>query len=597
MVGTVKSDSRSALRGEIITNFGELESLAPEWMRLRNAGRRQDVFASPSWARACRQAYGTLWQVYTPVVYDERGLAAILPLKVEGGVLQFIGAPHSDYNDVLCESTAPATILECCLREMLRQPRPWQECVLENVPEDSVLLDMLSRVSTAMKRRIRVTPGALCPGLDLTGDTGEYLDGLLKKKSLVRHEKSLQRLGPVSFRHLEDREEIKGHLPNLFRFHIARRAVAGDASLFLNADTCAFYRALVDELDPKTDLRFSVLELDRQPVAYHFGFESNGAFMWYKPAFDVKLWEYSPGEVLIKKLLEYARDHKLREFDFTVGNETFKDRFANRVRRNRRIHVYGSPAVALRARLLACAGERARGAQRALGVRSGLKARASGLGRRVVRAIRRDGLARVCRRVLAEAFGRLIFRHDEVLVFAADGATAAPGAAGIGMREVAGMREATLADLADLAVQHPEEFTPEKMQRARDRMRRGDVAYVVRQGGACVHVSWVRIRDVIAAQSELGLCCKIELGRPGAVIYDSWTSPEARGQGLFPNVLAGIVHAEAGKGRESFAYCRSRNTVSRRGILKAGFKLRYKMHRVRLCMWLTRGWVSEVMVH
>lgn len=591
MVGTVKSDSRSALRGEIITNFGELEALAHEWMRLRNAGRRQDVFNTPAWARACRQAYGSLWRVYTPVVYDERGLAAILPLKVEGGVLQFLGAPHSDYNDVLCERAAPATILESCLRALLRQPRPWRECVLENVPEDSVLLDMLSRVSTAMKRSIRVTTGALCPGLDLTGDTGEYLDGLIKKKSLVRHEKSLQRLGKVSFRHIEDREEIKGHLPNLFRFHIGRRAVAGDASLFLNADTCAFYRALVDELDPKTDLRFSVLELDRQPVAYHFGFESNGKFIWYKPAFDVKFWDYSPGEVLIKKLLEYARDRELREFDFTVGNETFKDRFANRVRLNYSVCVHCSPAGAFRERLLAFVGERARRVSRALQIRSGLRERARGLGRRAVRAIKRDGLAQTCRRILAESFRRLIFRHDEVLVFAADGVKTALDVEGVGMRE------ATLADLADVAVQHAEEFSPEMMKKARDRMRRGDTAYVVRQGEKCVHVSWGGIREAITAPSELGLCCQIELGRPSAVIYDSWTCPEMRGRGIFPKVLAGIVQVEAGKGRESFVYCPGRNAASWRGIMKAGFKLRYKMHRVRLCMWLTRGWVSEVMVH
>jgi CelD/BcsL family acetyltransferase involved in cellulose biosynthesis len=68
------------------------------------------------------------------------------------------------------------------------------------------------------------------------------------------------------------------------------------------------------------------------PIAYHFGFELDGVLTWYKPSFDPELQQRSPGEVLIKLLLDDALARDLDEFDFTVGSEAFKFRFANLIR-------------------------------------------------------------------------------------------------------------------------------------------------------------------------------------------------------------------------------------------------------------------------
>ena len=56
-----------------------------------------------------------------------------------------------------------------------------------------------------------------------------------------------------------DRDEIKSHLPEFFRQHIARRALVGDPSIFNDPESRSFCEALVDLLDPRDELRFSVL--------------------------------------------------------------------------------------------------------------------------------------------------------------------------------------------------------------------------------------------------------------------------------------------------------------------------------------------------
>ena len=70
-------------------------------------------------------------------------------------------------------------------------------------------------------------------------------------------------------------------------------------------------------------------------VAFHFGMSFNGSFLWYKPSFDLALARRSPGEVLLRQLLLAAQAEAAHTFDFGLGDEPFKYRFATDVPRVR----------------------------------------------------------------------------------------------------------------------------------------------------------------------------------------------------------------------------------------------------------------------
>jgi hypothetical protein len=161
---------------------------------------------------------------------------------------------------------------------------------------------------------------------------------LIRKQSLRRHENALRRQGQISFAHIEDRESIRSHLAMFFHHHVARRAVLGEKSHFLDERTRRVFETLVEELDPKSLLRFAVLYVDKQPIAFHFGFEANGKYILYQTAFSIDYAKCAPGEVLLRKLFAYARDRKLSELDMTRGGESYKDRFCNHIRENLTIH-------------------------------------------------------------------------------------------------------------------------------------------------------------------------------------------------------------------------------------------------------------------
>jgi len=127
-----------------------------------------------------------------------------------------------------------------------------------------------------------------------------------------------------------------------FEQHRSRWARTASPSQFFDPAQRDFYRELVREIHPRGWLRFDVVLFNGAPLAFHFGFEYLRRFIWYKPTFDVRFASRSPGEVLIKFLLEDAIERKVEEFDFTIGSEPFKYRFANRIRSINRMIAFSS---------------------------------------------------------------------------------------------------------------------------------------------------------------------------------------------------------------------------------------------------------------
>jgi CelD/BcsL family acetyltransferase involved in cellulose biosynthesis len=161
-------------------------------------------------------------------------------------------------------------------------------------------------------------------------DRDAVFSSLLGKKHTRRRRNKLQKAGQLRFRHLQAQQAAGSYLNDFFRHHVRRHAAIGKRSVYAAPESCQFIRTLFAKLGSAT--RFGVLELDGRPLAWHFGFQVNGKFLLYQHTFDLDASEYTPGELLLWNLFEYAKDHVAREFDFGKGDEAYKNRFANHSR-------------------------------------------------------------------------------------------------------------------------------------------------------------------------------------------------------------------------------------------------------------------------
>ena len=86
-----------------------------------------------------------------------------------------------------------------------------------------------------------------------------------------------------------------------------------------------FYRNLGPEFLHGGQIHLSLLRLDGEILATHWGAVYRDRFYFLMPTFSGGLWgTYSPGRLLLEDLLEWAIAHRLRVFDFTIGGEEYK---------------------------------------------------------------------------------------------------------------------------------------------------------------------------------------------------------------------------------------------------------------------------------
>jgi CelD/BcsL family acetyltransferase involved in cellulose biosynthesis len=327
-----------------------LPELEAAWTALLNRSANHSVFQTFPWHACWWKAFGGSHELFVILGYMGSELVGIAPMMItrEKGPMgrvrshvRFIGSPNhaSDYCDFITDPAVPA-VLHALLEAMNLLAKGFHRIDLSHFPSHSPNKAGILQYFAGRGARITVEFQADAP-VRILGN-GEEDRKAANKSSLKRHTRFFEKSGDLRFHRCASQREILGYLDVFFEQHKARRAQTDSPSQFVDPAQQFFYRELVSETFRHDWLRFDVVLFDGAPLAFHFGFEYQCRFIWYKPAFDVQFAARSPGEVLLKFLLDDAIGRGLEEFDFTVGSEPFKYRFANMTRSNDRIIVFRS---------------------------------------------------------------------------------------------------------------------------------------------------------------------------------------------------------------------------------------------------------------
>ena len=573
------------VRCELVTDFKRLDQLSLDWQRLTSSDQHAEIFQSWQWSRASCKAYGSISSLCSPVVYEGGQVIGILPLARRGAVIEFLGLPDADYNDIICEEHSTSKVLAAALESILKLSPMWESCVFDNLSARSRIVRYWRTLSPHLRHHLQLTFQHPSPSIIFNDNKDEIISRLVKMRDLKRHYNKLCKRGHLTFRYLESRDEAREHLGHFFDQHIARFALNGLRSQFLEPDRCTFYEALIEELDPRTELRFAVLELDGHPVAYHLGFLQNGKFIHYKPTFDVNYWYCSPGDVLLLYLFKDAQETDIREFDFSVGDEAYKLRFTNHLQRNYTLHLDGHLVASCFKRLARRARQEIRQRPK---LKDFLKAAAFRLKKaalQTARFVKSDDSLRCCCNALLMAFRNIIWTRDEVLLSCYSPETyIGPSCLGIS--------PGSLSQLGHLSLQYPAFLSPAKLREYRARLQQGDQVFITdnRHDGVCI--LWTGWRNEVLIP-QLGAGRALPLRARALLIEEGWSSPHFRSRDVRPEVLRAL--ASQSKGQDTWIYCQHHEVALRRSIEDAGFQPRHRIVRTAFLHWFRRTWVSSLM--
>ena len=302
------------------------------WNALVFQNETNTIFQTYEWHLVWWQVFGDDKELFVISIKEGDTLVGIAPLMIcknKGSrrVLRFISHGESDYSDFIYLK-GKRKILNLFFGFIREQSSRWDEIELNNVPSHTRPSGIIKNICKDEKLYCLKSIITLCPVL-LIKDDPDFTQVVRNKKSLRRHQNYFLKRGKYKVMHLTDGFEIAKYLVPFFQQHIKRWSGTNTQSLFLDQKKSIFYKQLVSTIVDNQWLIFTVLESEDIAIAFHFGFAYNKKFIWYKPSFEISLAKHSPGEVLLKELLDFAAISDFDEFDFTVGDEAFKMRFAN----------------------------------------------------------------------------------------------------------------------------------------------------------------------------------------------------------------------------------------------------------------------------
>jgi L-amino acid N-acyltransferase YncA len=134
--------------------------------------------------------------------------------------------------------------------------------------------------------------------------------------------------------------------------------------------------------------------------------------------------------------------------------------------------------------------------------------------------------------------------------------------------------------ISDL-LQYPAKFDEKQafLSTALARIEAGHSVYTVAEGGKLLHYGWMSLDEKTSFFTEVQE--RFEYPEVGAVLYDFWSLPAARGRGLYQSTLCRML-ADAVKVpgiRYAYISCLASNAASRHVIEKVGFNHFASIHR------------------
>ena len=305
------------------------------WNQLLQKSSSNVIFMTWQWQKAWWDIFGRGQLLLISAEEDGQPIF-IAPLFADGGMIFFTGSGGSDYLDFIGDTDNPA-ILENILLLAAEQVTDFVGFRFYHILEHAPTAMMLEAISKKQGWEYYDEGSLPAPMLEME-KFPEIAHSAAMKKSLLRHEAWFEKNGGVQSIHLHRCKDILPWLDEFFEQHTRRWQQTAFPGLFNDKKQRLFYKRFVELASATGWLRFAVIKWKEKAIAFHYGFNYNGSFLWYKPSFDIELAKHSPGEVLLRQLLLQALKEHAQVFDLGLGDEIFKERFATS---KRFVHTHG----------------------------------------------------------------------------------------------------------------------------------------------------------------------------------------------------------------------------------------------------------------
>ena len=303
------------------------------WSKLETNGDHY-VFQSYEWFKNWHQIYfkkNKNFHLRISVIKYKSKVICILPFQIEKklglNILRWVGDEELDYCSPILDKSFEFS------EENFKE-------ILKKVFSKLERVDILKLIRQPKKINNLTNPFILyLPNyfdsksyfVSLPAKWKDYENNVIKKdfkSQNKRKKKALKKSGKLRYKIFKNKNEIIKVLKDLFEQKNTRLSLKKSKTLFQKNDY-DFYDSICRSEEKTFQAHLSSLELDEKILAMHLGIIHNKRFYYLILSMGEDFEKYSPGRILISLLIKWSISKKLKFFDFTLGDESYKKSWSN----------------------------------------------------------------------------------------------------------------------------------------------------------------------------------------------------------------------------------------------------------------------------
>jgi CelD/BcsL family acetyltransferase involved in cellulose biosynthesis len=144
------------------------------------------------------------------------------------------------------------------------------------------------------------------------------------RRDIAYQTKRLEQHGYLHVQRAATEPDVAALLLVFFNLHVAQWSAKRQRSQFQHAHHRSRYLRLAQAWLAEGVLDLQVLYLDKVPLAAHLGAQTAVRYYYFIPTYNPAYRRYSPGKVLLWRLIQQAAGARATAFDFLRGAEEYK---------------------------------------------------------------------------------------------------------------------------------------------------------------------------------------------------------------------------------------------------------------------------------
>lgn len=313
-----------------ILNIEDIETHRQEWERMLLSRDFPSPFCSLDLLLPWIRCFGHSYSLLTLGFFKDGIAKGFMPLvinKKEGLVetrsLIFCGSAelHSDHLDIISSEEDSDRCFEALWSFLADRKLHWDILKFSLISKESRIMRQItgsSNLEWELKER------STAPFIDLGEGFDKYFSNFNGKHRYTLRKK-VNKLAEQGYIYTAcNHDQIGEGIESLYRLHSLRATNKGIESTFNGERLLALHKTAAGNFSSNGRLWLRFLERDGKKIGAFYGFELGGRLFYYQFGLDPEWEPFSPGTVLMYKVIEETFTRKLKEFDFLRGNESYK---------------------------------------------------------------------------------------------------------------------------------------------------------------------------------------------------------------------------------------------------------------------------------